>query len=228
MTKSLPVKEHRTRTRYRKSVKPPSATMLKPGANNKKLGSKITTGAWKGAAIYSLTLEERNSCPTHCDQWDTCYGNNMPFATRYDHTHPDFYRCLDQNVKDLIEKHIWNKDQPIAFRLHVLGDFFDVRYVEYWDNWLQELQGIKIWGYTHHDPQSKIGLAIREMNLFDNCHVRFSDKHNMEPYLQANVIAKDSTTTMGIICPEQTNATASCSTCSLCWSTNQAINFLQH
>ena len=228
MKTSSPVKERRTRTRYLKSVKPPSATMLKPGGNNKKLGSKITTGWWENAVIYSLTLEERKTCPKNCDQWDTCYGNNMPFATRYDHTHPDFYDRLEDNVSDLINKHLWQRDEPIAFRLHVLGDFFSVEYVDWWDKWLQDWEGIKIWGYTHHDPRSDIGLAIREMNMLDNCYIRFSDKIEMEQHLQANVIATSDSHHTGLICPEQRGIKTGCGDCAMCWTSNKAINFLQH
>lgn len=226
MTSLLKKNATPTRTRFLKSVKLPSATMLKPGGNNKKLGSKITTGAWKGAAIYSLTLEERNSCPTDCEQWYNCYGNNMPFAARYDHTHPTFLSCLEQNLSDLINKHVWRKDQPLAIRLHVLGDFYSVSYVEWWQEWLLDWHSIKVWGYTHHDPRSEIGMAITKLNKLDNCHIRFSDDKTVEDTYQANVIATDNEP--GITCPEQTNATASCSTCALCWSTQKPINFLQH
>jgi hypothetical protein len=222
-------KQRPTRTRFLKSVKIPSATMFKPGGNNKKLGSKITTGAWDNAAIYSLTLEERNSCPTDCEQWDTCYGNNMPFATRYDHTHPTFYSCLEQNLSDLINKHIWSKDQPIALRLHVLGDFFSKEYVEWWQAWLFDWYSVKVWGYTHHDPQSEIGEAISRMNEMDNCYIRFSDSKFTAPMnLQANVIASESERHTGLICPEQRGIKLSCGDCAMCWTSNRAINFLQH
>ena len=33
--------------------------------------------------MVSLTLEERATCTSECLFWDKCYGNNMPFATRY-------------------------------------------------------------------------------------------------------------------------------------------------
>ena len=228
MKLSSPVKERRTRTRYLKSVKEPSVTMLKPGGNNKKLGSKITTGAWKDAAIYSLTLEERTTCPTDCDQWDTCYGNNMPFAARYDHTHPMFFTHLEENISDLICKHIW-RGQPLAIRLHVLGDFFSVNYVNFWNEFVVAWDMLYVWGYTHHDPRSEIGKALARMNTMDNSYIRFSDSKFTAPMnLQANVIATESERHTGIICPEQRGIKLSCGDCALCWSANKPINFLQH
>ena len=85
-------------TRYRKGVKAPSLSMLKRGEQNKKLGDKITKGAWKGMTMYSLTLEERATCPSDCQQWDNCYGDNMPFAHRFDHTQADFINNLEQQL----------------------------------------------------------------------------------------------------------------------------------
>lgn len=72
--------------------------MLKRGKQNKKLGDKITIKMWKGMTMYSLTLEERATCPTDCEQWDNCYGDNMPFAHRFDHTDPDFIATLGATV----------------------------------------------------------------------------------------------------------------------------------
>ena len=202
--------------------------MLKPGGNNKKLGSKITTGAWKDAAIYSLTLEERNSCPTDCKQWDKCYGNNMPFATRYDHTHPMFLTNLEENLSNLICKHIW-KGQPLAIRLHVLGDFYSPDYVNFWNDFVLGWDMLYVWGYTHHKPLSEIGRAINCMNTLDNCYIRFSDAKFTTPMnLQANVIATEDTRHTGLICPEQRGIKTSCGDCAMCWTSKRAINFLQH
>ena len=227
MTTSSHATKQRTRTRYLKSIKHPSVTMLKPGGNNKKLGSKVTTGAWKNAAIYSLTLEERTTCPPTCQQWDTCYGNNMPFAARYDHTHPEFLELLTDNISDLIRKHIF-KGQGLAIRLHVLGDFYSTEYVKFWESWARDWDQLKLWGYTHRDPDTAIGEAIRDMNELHNVHIRFSDNDQVRKKYQANVIASSDTPHTGIICPEQTGAKPSCGTCAMCWTGNKEINFLRH
>ena len=60
-----------------------SLNIFKAGKTNKKLGGKISRGIWKSLPIYSLTLEERKTCPETCRHWGDCFGNNMPFAVRY-------------------------------------------------------------------------------------------------------------------------------------------------
>ena len=49
-------------------------------STNVKLGKKVTKGKWKGFPIFTLTLEERATCPKSCQHWATCYGNNMLYA----------------------------------------------------------------------------------------------------------------------------------------------------
>ena len=136
------------RTKYPKGVKPPSPNMLKPGTNNAKLGGYVTAKKWQGMAMYSLTLEERKTCPSTCEQWNNCYGNNMPFAHRFDHTSPMFYSDLTDQLRKLSLKH---KGEGFVVRLHVLGDFFDEQYVKYWELSLNQLPELHAFGYTHHD-----------------------------------------------------------------------------
>ena len=52
-------------------------------STNIKLGKKVTKGKFNGFPIFTVTLQERATCPTDCIHWSNCYGNNMPFATRY-------------------------------------------------------------------------------------------------------------------------------------------------
>ena len=39
---------------------------LKSGTNSRKIGGVVLKGRWRGFAIYTLTLEERSTCPTTC------------------------------------------------------------------------------------------------------------------------------------------------------------------
>lgn len=221
-------KPSRTRTKYIKSVTAPTAKMLKQGRNNKKLGGVIQKASWKGLPVYSLTLEERTTCPTSCDQWDTCYGNNMPFAKRYDHTHPDFYMLLDDNLEACAMKH----DAGFAVRLHVLGDFFDTEYVDFWNYTKHHMPQLRIWGYTHQPYDSEIGQAIHRLNTNheDHCRVRFSD--STQTLFSTSVVSTipKQLPQDYIVCPEQTHEKVkSCSTCTLCWeSSDKHVVFLQH
>ncbi len=203
--------------------------MLKPGRNNKKLGNKITKGKWKGHPMYALTLEERNSCPTHCEQWDNCYGNNMPFALRYDHTHPDFYPMLEQQIASLAMKH----ETGFVIRLHVLGDFYSTEYVGWWRSMLKKYKPLNIYGYTHQRSFTETGYAIVRMNrkYEEKCRVRFSD--DTSTFFSTRVVkGRPDDYTFGRTdtpCPEQTGRLNSCSECTICWeSQDKTVVFFEH
>ena len=82
-------------------------------STNKKLGKKVTKGKYKGFPIFTVTLQERATCPTDCIHWSNCYGNNMPFATRY---------TVDKQAIELMESELTElqRKYPNGFlvRLH--------------------------------------------------------------------------------------------------------------
>lgn len=215
------------RTKYPKSVKPASDNMLKSGKDNAKLGGMITAGKWKDLPLYSLTLQERMTCPSDCEQWNNCYGNNMPFAHRFDHTDPDFLAKLDAQLAKLSAKH----SQGFVVRLHVLGDFYSDVYVKWWASMLRKYPTLRAFGYTHRDANSHIGQLLGIMNLQqpDRWVIRFSD--DPMQILSAHVVDKNVQPTKGlqILCPEQTGKAESCAACGLCWSAlNRQILFIEH
>lgn len=206
-------------TIFLKQIKDPCLVtrILQPASSNGKLSkgqTTITKGKWKGLPLYSLSLEERATCPKTCQQWKTCYGNNMPFANRIDHTKSEFLLTVKQEVTTLLKKH----PLGMVVRLHVLGDFYSSTYVNFWTKLLHQNPTLQIFGYTHRDPNSKIGSAIQKLNDA-GAWIRWSDRGGP---MSANVEGE------GITCPEQTGKTSSCMTCGLCWSTEKPINFLGH
>lgn len=215
----------RGRTIFLKQVKAPTKVgrLLQPASNNAKLGkgrATIIKGKWKGMPMYQLTLEERATCPTTCEQWKVCYGNNMPFANRINHKSPAFAGELEQEVKELASKH----SSGFVVRLHVLGDFFSVPYVKFWERMLKEHPELRIFGYTHRPAASQIGRAIRTLNSA-GAWIRWSDAGGE---MSANTDKTDGTEAEGIPCPEQTGKTESCMTCGLCWATEKPIRFMVH
>ncbi len=226
----IPVKQLRPpQTRYQKGVKQPHLNMLKRGKQNKKLGDKVTVKMWKGMTMYSLTLEERATCPVDCQQWDNCYGDNMPFAHRFDHNEPDFKQKLKQQLEELNPKHT----EGFVVRLHVLGDFYDALYVTSWQLWLHQFKNLHVFGYTHHNSNSQLGSMIGNVNRLhpDRFRIRFSDDETTE--FNATVIPENTSTALayskpGVICPEQSNFTDSCATCGYCWSSDQPVIFYEH
>lgn len=227
----IPVKNLRPpTTRYRKGVKPPSLNMLKRGKQNKKLGDKVSVKKWKGMTMYSLTLEERATCPSDCQQWDVCYGDNMPFAHRFDHTDSSFIESLEQQLSLLNDKH----PEGFVVRLHVLGDFYSGQYIVQWQLWLHQFESLNVFGYTHHSYTSQLGSMISNVNRLhpDRFRVRFSD--DMSTQFSAHVTKSEgisssiSIVTDAIICPEQLGKTDSCASCGYCWTSNNPIVFIEH
>jgi len=218
----------RTTTKYEKSIKVASSTMLKPGHNNKKLGGTVKVKHHQHKPIFSLSLVERLTCPSDCAQWDNCYGNNMPFAHRFDPSDPYFYQGLQTQIDKLMKKY----PDGILLRLHVLGDFFDEDYVRFWHERLREYPKLAIFGYTHHDPHNGIGRAVNVLRLshLGRFDIRFSDRPDYGFSAQVYSKAEDVPQTGDyVICPEQLGQTPSCSECGLCWSQPaRKIAFLEH
>lgn len=208
-------------TIFLKSVKEPSSVkrLLQPASSNSKLGGSstiITKGKWKGMPLYSLSLEERATCPKTCNQWTNCYGNNMPFANRIDHTATKFFGAMEAELKTLAEKH------PLGFvvRLHVLGDFYSTGYVSFWLKALKKYPGLRIFGYTHRQSTTPIGRVIGQLNAA-GAFIRWSDAGGS---MSANCPPRPG----DITCPEQLGKTASCLTCMICASKVPSIGFLGH
>ena len=200
--------------------------MLKRGKQNKKLGDKVSVKKWKGMTMYSLTLEERATCPSDCEQWDNCYGDNMPFAHRFDHTDPTFKDQLGMQLEQLNRKH----PEGFVVRLHVLGDFYDGLYIVQWQLWLHQLENLHVFGYTHHPYTSQLGTMINNVNNIhsDRFRVRFSDDWDTE--FSAHVAQPRDLEYVehGVICHEQLGKTDSCASCGYCWSSDQPIIFIEH
>lgn len=222
-------------------------------STNAKLRKEIETSPWSGSKIYTVTLEERKTCPDTCkfkfDGDHPCYGNNMPFAVRYTGDESLFSQIesdlaeLQAKTDKTNAKRAKDGLAPVFFvvRLHVLGDFFSVGYVASWAKWLGMFPSLRIWGYTHWHPGTEIGDAI--LSLREACGglnarnggrfcIRFSDMEDISlgsalsadlPIAQELLAQKKA-----FICPEQTGKTESCGTCGLCWMSDKPVIFITH
>lgn len=221
------------RTVFPQSLRAPVAGVLKTGDNQRKLGDRVTKGAWRGMPIYSLTIEERATCPRSCQQWRSCYGNAMGRALRYRHG-IDLENQLARELTALGRAH------PAGFvvRLHILGDFYDEGYVRFWRRALKAVPALRVFGYTARQASDPIGKMVAQLRdeQWDRFAVRTS---GAESGPRAVVVgAKHHAITDeqlwldgAIVCPAQTGGTECCATCGLCWSPaarHRPIAFLQH
>lgn len=211
-----------------------SARFLVSGHNNAKIGKTVLKGPWTGMPIYTLTLEERATCPRSCEQWLSCYGNSQHWPSRWDHRDPEFLPALVAEVLTTARQH----PEGFVVRLHVLGDFYSPEYVLVWAKLLQRLPNLRIYGYTARrvddpDPASaKIARALQVLtdHLWDRFAVRTSSSDPVARS-RAIVVEADPHDPDVIVCPAATGATEACVTCGLCWSENardKTIAFLLH
>ena len=202
--------------RSRRDVRDYPYALLKRASGNAKLGKGsniIVKSKWKGMPLYTLTLEERATCPKACEQWGRCFGNNMMFAHRITGDPELLMLRLADELGHLSSLH----PDGYVIRLHVLGDFFSLSYVQFWIDALRHHPALRVFGYTHR--RGSILEAIRAHLQCDRAIIRSSDTGGR---FSANVNGE------GITCPEQTAKTESCLTCGLCWQTDSAIRFLPH
>lgn len=206
-------------TIHPKSKRSPLETdILKSVSGNKKMGkgsNVITKGRWAGMPMFQMSLEERATCPSDCKQWASCFANNMAFAHRIDHTHPEFMDKLAAEINGLTAKYCYG----VVIRPHVIGDYFSAEYADFWMEQVDMHKNLHLFGFTHWPRDSVIGQIISRGNESDRVWIRFSDQGGE---MSANVEGE------GFACPEQTGLTESCLTCGACWGTTRAVSFKHH
>lgn len=177
--------------------------------------------------LYSLTLEERATCHSGCPNLELCYGDNMPWAKRYE-PGKQLEAALATDVAALAKKH----PDGFVVRLHVLGDFYSAAYVETWAALLDQFPALHIFGYTHWPWEHPIGHAVTWLATAwsDRVAIRRSDKADVnDPLPSAMTVPRTGPAAPGtVLCPEQIGRTASCTTCGLCMDNRVNVSFLDH
>lgn len=201
--------------------------ILVSGHNSRKIGKMVTKGEWKGMPIYTLTLEERATCDPNCWIRASCYGTGMPFARRVRNSYK--FECdLVGEVADLAKDH----PQGFVVRLHVLGDFYSVRYVEIWRQLLEYVPALHVFGYTNRSDEIADAVAAMNWQFRGRCLIRYSRPYPTQggatviEYMPAGSRCAE-----GLVCPVEQAKTTSCGECGLCWAPaarDECIVFVKH
>lgn len=213
---------------HRKGVKSPDdvANVFVSGHANVKIGRDVRKGKlFRGYWIYTLTLEERATCPRTCHHWATCYGNHMPWAKRLKHS-----SRLERRIETDVAKLLAVRDRVgVLIRLHALGDFYSVRYVALWDALLKLHPRLAVFGYTARRPGDPIGDAIAKVKSIHGHRfaIRYSDGGEAED-CTVSIMGEDDCPPSAFVCPEQSGRTRCCATCGLCWNTTKNVAFVEH
>lgn len=232
MRASMPAYDHPAvvegHTIYPKSVREEILfqNALKSGDNSAKIGAIIRKGKWKGLPIFTLTLEERATCPLSCKHYRSCYGNNMPFAERLSHGDSLEWR-LERELGAIELKH----RAGFVVRLHILGDFYSPGYVGFWGRMLDRHPTMKVFGYSARWDYANDPIARALIDLVTANWARFSIRMSNAPLDRCATVSVETpqqAPKTAIVCPVQVGKTESCSTCGLCWQTTRNICFIQH
>ena len=225
--------QYKVKEAPREPLKSTGLRVLKPAKSNTKLskrsGQRILKGpkTFRGKYLYNLTLIERETCPSECQQWKKCFGNSTPFGIRYK-PGIELEEALEADLHFLAQKH----PEGFVVRLHILGDFYSVGYVTFWRKMLRANLNLAIYGYTHRRHGTDIGNAVAAMVLDfrDRVSILRSDWQDQgDPLAKALVIPDEASAEPEIvICPEQTGKTESCLTCGICFHGKISVQFLEH
>jgi len=206
--------------------------LLVSGANNRKLGKTITKGRFQGYALYGLSLEERATCPSTCSARAICYGNGMQLARRHRIVDPGLFAVLlEDEIRTILAE---KKIAGLMVRLHVLGDFPNVEYVGMWADLLDEHPKLACYGYTHwHGTEIGDAIAALKKRFPDRFRIRWSSHLGgiADSATIVNRVPLTPRVAEGIVCPAQTDATACCASCGLCWEPHakkETIVFIKH
>lgn len=220
------------RTLHQRLLRSPNEDdwVLKSGEHNRKLGSHVTKRKWQGFPIFSLSLEERATCPRSCAVWNICYGNHVSQYKAYRYRHgPELEAQLARELKILSVEAATRRG--FVVRLHALGDFYSVEYVSLWREWLQKYTPLRVFGYTAWPRSSEIGQTVGELadEQWDRFAIRFSEASDKQRSA-GTIIAETSRPDPShvIVCPVETGKTDCCGTCGLCWTTDKRIVFVEH
>lgn len=216
------------RTRFPTTVAEPGLVgrVLKSGHHNRKIGKQVQKGRWAGMPIFTLTLEERATCPRSCRHWWSCFGNKMHRVERLAHGR-SLEWALGSELADLARRH----PQGFVVRLHVLGDFYSVAYVQRWLSWLHRHPPLHVFGYTAWPADTPIGALLRAASarLWDRFAIRTSNGPHAERATRTLTSPPAGPVVDGaIVCPAQTGRSDCCATCALCWQSRRNIAFLLH
>lgn len=196
--------------------------LLKDGHQSRKIGKTVMKGPRRGWPIFTLTLEERATCPRSCKAWAFCYGNSMQAAERV-------------VAGPALEEALWNELLKLQFahpggflvRLHVLGDFYSEAYVRLWQRALKAFPALHVFGFTARQLSDPIGQLIAGMaaEQWDRFAIRLSGSSAPQ---KASILVGDEGWEGAIQCPAQTGASDCCATCALCWGSDHSIAFARH
>ena len=180
----------------------------------------ISKGNSKLGTLPSFSLPVLVTCPgktPFCERY--CYGLKGWFTQEKLKAIND--RRLDASLRGdfvaIIVREI-RKTRAPAFRLHVVGDFYSVEYVEKWIEIANELTKVMFFGSTRSWRCEFLSEAVKEFrdlpNVFIKASVDVTD--NLDPFSCGWRVW--SVEGVGLPCPHDYGLVENCAACKRCWT----------
>ncbi len=144
---------------------------------------------------------------------------------------PELMARVEQEIADLCAQH-----ERVLVRLHVLGDFWSVEYVDLWARLLERFGGLHVFGFTAHKQGGEIGdyiAAIRNLHP-RRFWIRHSDMTGPWGSFTVDFPTQQKTIGDAVVCPEQRDGMSGerkgthCGNCAVCWSSSVPVAFVTH
>ena len=179
-------------------------------------------------ALPSFSLPVITTCPgktPFCDRY--CFGLWGWFSM------VDMKRKNDERLAatladgfvDTIIEEI-RKTRAPAFRLHVIGDFYTVEYVEKWITIAKWLPYVIFFGSTRSWRCEFLAEALKQMRDLENVYLKASVDltDSLDPFSCGWSVW--SVEGEGILCPHDHKSVANCAECKRCWTIKDLnVNF---
>ena len=193
------------------------------GETRVKVRAELSRWNSKLGVIPSFSLPVLKTCPGKTEFCSRlCYGlkgrftrqrirelvqNNLEASRQ-----PDF---AERMIREIL------KAKPEAFRLHVIGDFYSVEYVEKWLEIADRLPDVKFFGSTRSWRVLGLRDAVTRLRDLPNVYLRASIdlSHLDQPSHSWGVWSIEG---KGDPCPHDYSLADNCITCKKCWQTKDS------
>jgi len=190
-----------------------------------KVKEPVQVSRWntKVGVLPSFSLPVLKTCPGKTEFCSRlCYGLRGRFARQ---KMIDLYQSNLEASKqaDFVERIVREilKAKAEVFRLHVVGDFYSVEYVEKWLEIADRLRDVKFFGSTRSWRVPRLREAVERFRDLPNVYLRASidSTHLDRPACSWGVWSIEGE---GDPCPHDYGLVENCITCKKCWQTKDS------
>lgn len=209
------------------------APLLEPG--NSKIGT--SSELYDRVLVWNIPVVvtcpgASNWCLRHCYNADP-RDNKFPIDRWNENL--QYYLQDREGLKGRLLETLIDGTDKQAVRLHSSGDFFEVEYVRFWRDIVEETPAVKYWAYTRSWNHNKLLDSLDQLRIIENIQLFASWDFSMPSppagWRKSIVYSADGLADQqpGLICPEQSGLIPNCATCDYCISKGHGdVNFILH